>query len=125
QSDTRVYDYNVHGGLTVNAGAGIAGQSSANFIGVENNQTTTGSGLPVIGGNSTITGGAVSGLFNGLTVDIGTDGSGSDFPIALHGNLAITTTGSGSANILLNDINATSGTADSITLGGGTSGNTV
>src|SRR5207245_985540 len=51
--------------------------------------------------------------------------SGSDFPIALHGNLAITTTGSGSANILLNDINATSGTTDSITLGGGTSGNTV
>jgi hypothetical protein len=122
QSDSEVFDYNVHGGLNVNAGAGITGQGTPNTIGIEAKQTTAGSGAPVIGGTSTISGGGPAGI--GLVVNVGTDGS-SDFPIVLHGNLAINATGAGPAIITLNDINATSGTTDSISLGSTTSGDTV
>jgi hypothetical protein len=122
QSSTEVYDYNVHGGLNINSGAGIVNQGAPNFIGIEDNQTTKNSGLPVIGGNSTISGGGPA--RSGVTIQVGTNGT-NDYPIAVHGNLAVNATGNGAATITLNDINATSGTTDSINLGSGTDGNTV
>jgi hypothetical protein len=122
QSSTDVYDYNVHGGLNINSGAGIVNQSEPNFIGIEDNQTTKNSGMPVISGTSTVTGGGPA--RSGATIQVGTNGT-SDFPIALHGNLAVNATGNGADTFTLNDINATSGTTDSINLGSGTNGNTV
>lgn len=116
QSDSEVYDYNVQGGVNINAGAGITGQTQANFIGLENNQTTSGSGLPDIGGNTVLSGTAVAGLSSGLTVDVG-GSTGNDFPIALHGNLTIDATGSGAANVTLNDISAASSSTTAINLG--------
>jgi hypothetical protein len=119
QSTNDVYDYNVHGSVTINAGPGIS--SAKNSVGIEDNQTVAGSGIPVIGGSVTIKGGAVTNANPGLSVNLGINGS-TDLPLVIAGGLTISVTGSGAANIDLNDL-AVTGTT-SVTLGSFTSGNT-
>ena len=92
QTDTEVYDYNVHGTLTIGAGAGVLNQTIENFVGVEDNHTTAGSAVPTFGSVS-ITGGAPAGLNPGLAVFVGTDPVGADFPLQVTGNFSINATG--------------------------------
>jgi hypothetical protein len=123
QSTTDVYDYNVHGALSVTTGSGIASQGTANLVGIEDNQTNSGSGIPVIGGAVTITGSTVKNLNPGLTVNMGTDGS-NNFPLTLHNSLTVSAGGTGSANITLNDLTVAQG-ATTINFARTTSGNTL
>ncbi len=130
-SDTEVYDYNVHGTVTLGAGTGVVNQAFANIIGLEDNQTTAGSGIPVIGGNVVITGSTVPGptgspLTPGLIVALGTSTStttpstNKNYPLILQGGLSVTTAGTGSANIDLNDLDLTAPVSTTtITLGVG------
>jgi len=125
QSDTEVHDYNILGGVTINAGAGVTGQTFANLVGLENKQTSAGSGIPVIGGTVNVTGGTVLGLTPGLIVDMGT-GTGTapaNLPLIIAGGLNITAGGHGSVSIDLND-QRVYGFAD-IELGAQTSGDTL
>ena len=126
QSDTEVYDYNVHGTVTLGAGAGVAGQTNPNLIGLEDHQSVSGSGIPVIGGKVTITGGTITDASlpnGGLTINLGTDGTHS-YPLILQGALAISTTGTGAANLDLNDLSVATG-ATTITLASTNKNDTV
>jgi hypothetical protein len=123
QSDTEVYDYNVHGNVTLSTGGGISGQQVASFIGLEDNQTNSGSGTPVIGGNVTITGTAVRNV--GVNVVLGTNLAGTQFfPLIINGTLNVTGNGTGSANLNLNDLIVAYGTT-TITLAATTSNDNV
>ena len=125
QSDTEVYDYNVHGAVTLAAGAGIAGQDFASIIGLEDNQTVATSGVPVIGGAVTITGTAITGIPTGLIINLGTNGiAANNFPLILQSTLALTTTGSGAAKVTFNDLNVANG-ATTITMSGANDSFTV
>ncbi len=126
QSDSEVYDYNVAGSVAVTTGAGIRNQAVANFVGIENNQTSKSSGIPVIGGSLTVNGTTVGPASAGpnLVVDLGTDGSSGNYPLDIEGNLTVSAAGSGAATIDANDLNVDTGTTK-ISLGSGTSGNLV
>ncbi len=115
QSDSEVYDYNVQGGVNINAGTGGSG---ASIIGLESKQTNA--LLPAIGGSTSLSGGGSG----GLSVDVGGT-VGNDYPIVLHGNLAIATSGTGADNITLNDITAVVSSLTSINLGSASNGDTV
>jgi len=120
QSDSELNDYNVHGSVTINTGAGITNQSVASFVGMENNAPLSASaGTPVIGGSVSITGAAVPGAATGLLLDLGTSN-----PLTIEGNLTINAGGSGSVVTNLQDLRVAGG-ATSITLGKHTSGDTV
>ncbi len=125
QSDTEVSDYNVlgnvtnvHGNVTLGAGTGAANQTNANVIGLEDNQTTSGT-TPVISGNVTITGSALATANPnyGLLVALGTNVNVNQnliaytqsYPLIIQGNLAITVAGSGSPDINLNDLTVATG----------------
>ncbi len=120
QSDTEIYDYNVGGTTSITTGSGISGQQNANFVGLENKQVNA--FVPTFSGAVTITGTTVSAVNPGLLIGIGTDTSGSDFPVNLGGNLTITVGGTGSSKVVLEDVTAPNGTT-SITFGSSTSGN--
>jgi hypothetical protein len=127
QSDNEIGDYNVHGTLSVTTGAGIVGQNTENFVGIENNPTNSGT-IPVFGSIS-ITGNTVNGLNPGLSIDVGTPkdaaaGSGTDFPVNITTSFSATVNGTGSAHVLLNDLLASTASV-TITLASTTSGNTV
>ena len=128
QSNNDVYDYNVYGNVTISTGNGFSTQSVGNYVGLEDNQTNANTGAPVINGNVTITGTAVRTPSPGVVVYMGTN-TNQDYPLIIHGNLAVTANGAGSANLDLNDLIVTSiGTALStttITLAGTTSNDTV
>lgn len=115
-SDTEVFDYNVNGNVAINAGPGSAGQSAGNFVGLENSQTFPTSGLPIIGGNVTITGAAVSGPASGLLIDLGTGVIPANLPLVIQGGLAINVSGAGQAIVHLNDLNVVNA-ATTLTLG--------
>ncbi|HZZ82846.1 MAG TPA: hypothetical protein VFE62_30380 [Gemmataceae bacterium] len=135
QSDSEIYDYNVSGSVSITTGAGILNQSAPNLAGIEDNQTVSGSGIPVIGGNVTIVGTPTKNLSPGLIINLGIDNSANNYPLVIAGNLAITTNGTGSAKITLNDLNVGTGAAGTttattfgattITLGSTTSNNVV
>ncbi len=118
QSDTEVYDYNVHGNVTLGAGTGTTNQTNANVIGLEDNQTNSGT-TPDIHGNVTITGSALptANLTYGLLVALGTNVNvnqnliayTNSYPLVIQGNLAITIAGSGSPDINLNDLTVATG----------------
>jgi hypothetical protein len=135
ESDSELYDYNVHGNVTINTGPGVAGQTVANFVGIENIQSFTGSGVPVIGGNVTVKGTAVAGASPGLVVNFGTGitqdtnpnnmpQATANLPLTIAGNLTIKARGSGAADIDLNDLSVPNGTT-TLNLGAATSGDTV
>jgi hypothetical protein len=134
QSETELYDYNVHGNVTINTGKGIAGQANQNYVGLENIQTSTTSGIPVIVGKVNITGWATAMTTGpGLVVDFGTDvqdpastggGAKADLPLTILGGLSINVTGAGSANVTLNDLNVPSA-GTTVTLGATTKDDTV
>jgi hypothetical protein len=117
QSDTEVNDYNVHGSAAITTGIGITGQNNANFVGIENNMTIK--NAPVIGGLLTVTGSTVSSQTPGLVVDLGTT-----YPITLHSGLTVGVTGTGSAQIILQDLTVDHGTT-SVTFGSLTSNNNL
>jgi hypothetical protein len=127
QSDTEVYDYNVHGALTVNAGAGISGQGAASFVGVSNAQSNSGT-IPTFGSVS-VSGTAVKSA--GLIVDIGTGLGGGDFPATIGNGITLNTptgitlnaTGSGQVTVNLNDLFVTG--ASTLTLGSSTTNDNV
>jgi hypothetical protein len=135
QSDSEVFDYNVNGNVTINTGIGIANQTLANHVALEDNQTVAGSGIPVIGGNVAITATAVKAVSPGAIVNLGIDDSGNDFPLIIYGNLNVTANGGGAAQITLNDLDVGSGPPGStsattfgtttISLGSATSNNVV
>jgi len=134
QSDSELYDYNVHGNVTITTGTGTAGQE--NFVGLENIQTFSTSGIPVISGNVTITGSTpasghldvVAGTDLGDPMVNGGAGAAADLPLTILGNLTINATGPAQTPrpvfVDLNDLNVPNGTT-TITLGAGTQGNTV
>ena len=119
QSDTEIYDYNVQGNVTVNAGAGVAGQTLASIVGVDFTQTFGFTGIPTIGGNVNIIGSTVPTPSPGLLIDLGTSN-----PLIIHGNLSVNVTGNGSVDATISDLRMASGSAN-ITLGGQTHDNTV
>jgi hypothetical protein len=133
-SQSELYDYNVHGNVNINTGTGAAGQK--NFVGLENIQSFSTSGVPVINGNVNITGSTTAGSV--LDVVAGTDigdpqvnngmGAAADLPLTILGNLTISATGPAKTPapvfVDLNDLNVPNGTT-AITLGAGTMANTV
>jgi hypothetical protein len=122
QSDSEVSDYNILGNATITSGAGIAGQSQGNVIGLQHRRTSGSSGTPIINGNVAIGGSAVNGA--PLTINIGTGAVAGDNSLVIGGNLTVNAGGVGSANITLNDLFAATGIT-SMTLGAMTSGNLV
>jgi hypothetical protein len=125
-SDTELNDYNVNGNVTIKSSP-----AAQDFVGLENNPTFPGSGIPVIDGNVSITAGSGSTRQGApATIDVGTGGKdpytygnkATNNPLLIEGNLAITVTGSGMA-VDLNDLSVANGTT-SVTLGAG-SGDTV
>jgi hypothetical protein len=116
QSDSELYDYNVVGNVTIDTGAGVAGQLVPSFVGVENIQSFPGSGTPVIGGNVTIQSTTVSSVLPGLIIDFGTGIVPVNLPLVIEGNLNISVNGTGSVGIDLNDLSVPDGTT-SVTLG--------
>ena len=127
QSDTEVYDYNVGGNVTLGAGAGIASQSSASLVGLENNQTLPLTNkipiIPTIGGSVTVTGGTQPGLNPALNVFVGTNNLNQDFPLVIGNGVNANITGTGAANVVLNDLTV-AGTSD-IAFGSTTTTDTV
>src|SRR5262249_10558636 len=119
QSNSQVFDYHVTGSVTINTGGGIANQINPNFVGVENGQTFSGSGTPVIGGNVSITGVTQNGPGPLLQVLLGPDGAGGNFPLIIGRNLSIGAIGTGSAVVNLNDLNVANG-ATSVSFSGST-----
>jgi hypothetical protein len=110
--DSEAYDYNIHGSVTLNGGNGINNQGPNSILGLEDNQTTAGTGVPVIGGTVTITGSGVPGAVP-LDVYVGISQSlVNDYPITFNSGLNITMTGGNSSNIWLNDITADNGTVN-------------
>jgi hypothetical protein len=124
QSDTELYDYNVHGNVTINTGPGIQKQASANFVGLENNRTFAATGAPVIGGNVSILGMTLPSVTPGLMIDAGTGTNPGDFPLVIAGTLTINATGAGAVAVDLNDLRVPVG-ATTVTLGAGTSNDTL
>lgn len=122
-SDTEVYDYSVQGNVTIKSAA-----AANDFVGLENVQTYSTSGIPVIGGNVTITAGSGAASGNTAAIDVGTGGGDGaanpapNNPIFIAGNLGITTTGGG-VTVDLDDVVAPDGTT-TVMLGTGT-GDTV
>jgi fibronectin-binding autotransporter adhesin len=129
QTDTEINNYNVLGALTVNGGAGIAGQENGSIVAIDNDPVFPGgpssAGIPVFG-SINITAGSVltgSGVNAGLNVFLGTGvGTGlgvaepipvnntppvflaPDYPIIVTGNLSVSATGTGSVNMYLDDL---------------------
>jgi hypothetical protein len=97
ESNNEIQDYNVNHAVTVNTGAGVAGQSSSNIVDIENSSNV--SQNPVIGGSVSITGTTVSSVNPGLTINLGTGR-----PVTINGNLNINAGGTGSASSTLQDL---------------------
>ncbi len=131
-SDSELSDYNVHGNVTINTGAGIAGQTVGSIVDVENKQTVSTSGIPAIGGKVSITGTTAADATSpsGLTINVGTSSN----PLIIHGNLTVSANRGtmetnrrgniGSVAVDLTDLHIASG-ATSIIFGGQTLSDTV
>jgi hypothetical protein len=68
----------------------------------------------VIGGNVSITGTAVTSVSPGLVVDFGTGTTPADLPLIVNGSLTIKASGTGAANIDLNDLRVAKATTISL-----------
>ena len=120
QSDTEINDYNVHGALSITGGAGVSNQANPNIVGVENNQTYSGSGVPTFGSIS-ITAGSVAA---GLDIDLGTtETANADYPFIVATTLSVSATGSGSVAMELDGL--TVGGAATLSDASTTSGDTI
>jgi hypothetical protein len=122
QTDNELYDYNVAGNVVISTGAGVSGQTTPNFVGVENIKSFPNSAIPVIGGSVTVVGTTLAGASPQLVIDFGTGTTPANLPLVISGNLTILAGGAGSVDINLNDLTVIGTTT--VELGAQTHGDT-